>query len=213
MLPIQIAIVDSDELSRHGLQHIITTERRWQTLSLFTDLPSFEATLQTTLVNMVILDDTLLLVNETDGLLERWQTICQGLAVIVLSQYLGSHYIQQLFAQGVFGFILRRDCTRNTVLACLETVSRRQYYISPEASAELFRRDQHAADFGLRRTDMDVLHGLYEGLTTQEIALRTRLDERSIYRARQRLRIALGARTSEQIISLAFQRGLLALNL
>ncbi|HEX2619337.1 MAG TPA: hypothetical protein VHL11_04295 [Phototrophicaceae bacterium] len=211
MQSIQIAIVDPDELSRHGLQNMILEDRRWRPMSLFGDVGTFETSLQTHTVNIVLLDDTLPRVSEPRSLVDRWQMASPGLIVVMLSQRLSSLYIQQLFTYGVMGFIHRRDCTKNTVLACLETVSRLQHYISPQASAELYRRDTQAATLGLRRTDIDVLHGLFEGLTTQEIALRIGLDERSIYRSRYRLRTVLGARTSEQIIALAIKNGLLDL--
>lgn len=209
MQSFRVAIVDPDELRRCGLIHMMSSDSRWRAMNYTGDLSSFEAYLKEQPVSIVIIDDSAAPTLDLCAILERWLTVCPSMHMVILSQNLSTRHIQRLFACGVLGYIHRPDCTRETLLACLSSVSRHQAYISPRASAELYRRDAIASEFGLRKMDMDVLKCLQQGLNTQEIAIHLQLDERSIYRSRQRLRKALDVRTNEQLIPAAMRNGLL----
>jgi DNA-binding NarL/FixJ family response regulator len=209
MQPYRVAIVDPDELKRHGLTHMMSTDSRWRLVLSTDDYSTFERYLKENPVNIAILEDVVSPLIDLWGMLERWRNVSPILHIIVLSQNLSTRHIQRLFSTGVLGYIHRPDCTKETLLACLTTVSRNQAYVSPQASAELYKRDAVATEFGLRKTDIDVLKCIQGGLNTQEIAVQLQLDERSVYRSRNRLRKALDVRTNEQLIPAAMRSGLL----
>ncbi len=208
MMFLRIAIIDPNELSRHGLQHLLQDQGR--SVKIYACPSGFETTHVDHPFHLVLLDDAPFTAAELWQLLERWQQL-PAVGVILVSGNLSTRYVQQLIRHGIAGYIARHDLSRTTLHACLATVSQRQVFISPHAATELYRRDLHALDLGLRRVDLDVLYGLVEGLNIQEIALRLGLNDAAIYRARNRLRKTLGAPTNEQLIIAAARQGLLDL--
>ena len=129
--------------------------------------------------------------------IERWKSIRPGISMVVLSDTLSIRHMEKLFSYGVMGYIHREDCVRSTLSACLEAVVQKHLYVSPRASAALYKRQAHANAQGLSRVDIDVVHALDQGMNTQETALQLGLDVRSIYRSKRNLRQVLSVKTNE----------------
>jgi DNA-binding NarL/FixJ family response regulator len=209
MRSIPIAIVEPDELNQYGIQNMLEDSPRWHVANVSARVHSFFASLKSIPVEIVLINDALPPATDVWSILADCYENLPRLQIVILSQQLSTHYIQRLFRQGVMGFIHRPDCTRSTLLACLDIIGRNKQYVSPAASAELYRRSMDAHTLGLRKVDLDVLKCMHEGLNTQEIALRLGLGERTIYRSRSRLRNVLNVRTNEQLIAAAIRRGLI----
>ena len=212
MRSIRIAVVDADELSRQGINMFLSDVSAWRVTGLFATVDEFEASMEDNPVTVIFLSDRLPRTLDLWALLDDWLARLPSLRIVILSHNLNTRYIQRLFQCSVHGYIYRPECTRETLFACIKIVIDNQQYVSPCASAELYRRDADARTFGLHCTDIDVLNCLYQGLNTHEIAHRLDVNERTVYRSRNRLRRVLDVRINEQIIPEALRRGLIELD-
>lgn len=207
---LQMAILEPNELTRHGLQLMISsTERKVRIVGLFGDVQSCDTYLKDNSVHILLLDEVLSRNLDFWLLIERWRIIRPNMAMIVLSDTLSTRYVENLFKYGVVGYIHRDDCVSSTLAACLDAISKRRAYVSPCASATLYTRQALANTEKISRVDIDVIYALDQGLNTQETALKLGLDVRTIYRSKQKLRQFLGVKTNEQILDAARRRGLL----
>ncbi|CAG0956356.1 Transcriptional regulatory protein UhpA [Anaerolineae bacterium] len=213
MQSLQMAIFEPNELTRHGLQLMLgCVEQKVHIAGSFSDYQSCDAYLKENMVQVLLFDETLPRHLDLWTLVERWRTLRPSMSLVVLSEALSIRHIEKLFRQGVIGYIHRDDCVKSTLSACLEAVAQKQAYVSPRASAALYRRQAHASAQSLSRVDIDVIHALDQGLNTQETALQIGLDVRTIYRSKNNLRQVLGVKTNEQILDAARRRGLVESN-
>lgn len=209
MKKMELAVIDSDELSQNGVENMVRALPDWTLAGVYATASDFEKAIQQSRVQGVLLNDDGLKHGELWGMLDRWREHLPHLMIVILSHKLSHRYLQKLFAQDVLAFIYRPDCTLSTLAACLESVARKRHYISPQASAQLYRRQDQADAFGLSAIDQDVLHCLNRGLTTPEIALDLNITKRTVHRARNRLRAALNVTINELLIPTAIQYGLI----
>lgn len=210
MQSLLMAILEPNELSRHGLKLMIGgTGRKVHIVGVFSDVESCDLYLKEHPVHVLLLDETLPRKLEIWSVLEHWKTLRPGMAMVVLSDTLSDRHVEKLFWYGVMAYIHRDDCTLSTLTACLDAVCQKRRYVSPFASAELYTRQAQATAEKLSHVDIDVVYALDQGLNTQETALQLGLDVRTIYRRKRNLRQVLGVKTNEQILDAARRRGLL----
>ncbi|MBZ0275482.1 MAG: response regulator transcription factor [Anaerolineae bacterium] len=210
MQPIRIVVVDKQDLSRHGVQTLLTkSDYPIQVVGAFADLASTEAYLQTNRVHILLLDDTLPSAPELDQLMERLQTRHPGLNIIILANRLNPRYVRRVFDYGARGFIYKHDRMEDILVQGIKAVWDGNTYLSPRAMT-LFCSNWSGTDPNrLNQSDLAVLQLMVDGYNPQEIALQLDLSVRSIYRIYGRLRMLLSVRTNEQIVDTARKRGLL----
>lgn len=208
----QIVVIDADELSRHGLQKMLCAIPGLDDPHLYTTIRDFEKTLNTKTVNIIFLNDQTMTTLAIGDVVSAWLACMCNVQIVIVSNNISVRYIQNLFAQGVSGFIHRQECTQATLISCMDMLMRRENYISPSVSAKIYKRTADSAKMNLQETDLDVLQLMHDGLSTKEIAHLLSVDQRSIHRSRRRLRTALGVRTNEQLLLAGVRHGLLELD-
>ncbi len=206
----ELVVIDRDELSQNGLENMVRALPNWTLAGIYWTVSDFEKAIHQSPIQGVLLNDDALKHGELWEMLLRWRERTPNLMIVILSHKLSHRYLQKLFAHDVLAFIYRPDCTLSTLSACLESVAQKRRYISPQASAELYLRQDQADAFGLRAMDLDVLHCLNHDLTTPEIALSLNITERTVHRARNRLRAALNVTNNERLIPAAIEYGLIS---
>lgn len=206
---LELAVIDRDELSRNGLKSMVGSLPNWELSGAYAAVSDFEKALERKHVQAVVLNDGCVSHGDLWGVLTGWRDRYPNLIVVILSQKLSHRYLQRLFAHGVQAFIYRADCKLTTLLACMESARKCERYISPRASTDLYLRQDRTDALGLKAMDMDVLHCLNRGLTTQEIALNLQTTERTVHRSRSRLRSALKVTINERLIPAAIEYGLI----
>lgn len=210
MQPIRIVVVDKQDLSRHGIQTLLTkTDYPIQVMGAFADLASAEAYLQTNRAHILLLDDTLPRALELDQLISRLRTLHPGLNIIVLANRINPRYVRRVFDSGARGFIYKHDRLEDILVLAIKTVWDGNSYLSPRAMTLFCSSWQNTDPNELNQNDLAVLQLMGEGYNPQEIALQLDLSIRSIYRIYGRLRTLLNVRTNEQIVDTARKRGLL----
>lgn len=208
MQPIRVAIVDVSEMGRHGLRSLL------QSLSLpieiveeFSSIDPLESWLQTKSIDVILLSDETPRSIDIPYFLKKLGVLAGRTKFVVLSQRLNLDYIQRLINSGVRGFVFREDKLLDKLQTALVTVMNGELYLSPRASALPFVNFSGRPN--LTNRDLQVLRLMAQDYPVQEIADTLAVTKRVVYRSRERLRHALGVRTSEQIVGAAMEAGLL----
>ena len=210
MRPTRLFIIDAHDLSRNGLEMLVTRAPAPITLvGAYRTLDEGRAQLEQNRPHVLLLDDDL---PPRVNLYDLVTQLCEqhpGLAILVLSRRLQARYLQRLIDHGAKGFIYKDDHLEAALVSGIEVARSGHLYLSPRASG-LLLVDQTLVGGKINPTDLEVLRLLARGLTLKEIAQQLRLVPRSIYRIRTKLREVLGVRTNDQIVAAAYEQGLLS---
>ncbi|HEX2907071.1 MAG TPA: response regulator transcription factor [Phototrophicaceae bacterium] len=210
MQSIRVVLVDKHDLSRHGIQTLITRSAYpIQVVGAFSHLNEAESCLQTERAHILLLDDTLPRSLELDHLIDQLRREHPGLNVVILANRLNPRYIRRAFDSGARGFIYKQDHLEEILVLGLKAVWEGNTYLSPRALTLFCATWENTDPDQLSPSDLAVLRLMGEGYNPQEIALQLDLSVRSIYRIYGRLRTLLAVRTNEQIVDTARKRGLL----
>ena len=207
---IRLMIIDSNDLSRHGLEALILrSQSTVQVVGSFHSLEEAEPELAKLHTHILVIDDDVSPKHDIYTVLNQLRQSHPQLSLMILSQRLNVRYIRQLFAWGASGFLYREDRLEASLMIGIETVYAGHFYASPRASGLLFTGHADVNTTELNQTDIEILHLIDRGLTPKEIAAKLEITSRTVYRSRSKLRTLLGVSTNEQIVSAARQKGLL----
>src|SRR5689334_17969897 len=136
MPSIRLAVVDAHDLTRHGIQVMLShTTPPIEVVGVYPDLVSCEAALKTVRPHILLLDDTLPRTKDVPSVIAELHEQHPGLNIIILSSRLSGRYVQKLLTAGAKGFIYKEDRMPDTLVAGIETVRSGSFYVSPKASA------------------------------------------------------------------------------
>jgi two-component system, NarL family, response regulator DesR len=210
MQPLRLVIVDKQDLSRHGIQMLLSScDFPLQVVGSYTDLSQAELFLEANRAHMLLLDDSLPRAVDLHQLLDRLRGDHPGLSIIILANRLNPRYVRRVFDSGARGLIYKLDRLEDTLVTGIKSVWDGNTYLSPRAMTLFCSNWQSSNPDQFNQSDLAVLQLMGEGFIPQEIALHLDLSVRSIYRIYGRLRQLLGVRTNEQLVDTARKRGLL----
>jgi DNA-binding NarL/FixJ family response regulator len=206
--PLQVTLLDSHDLSRHGMTVLLGTVDV-SLVSVLTSLMELEHCLHERFCDVLLLDDALPTAVDANRAIRRVRACSPQTAILVFSQKLYLSYIQQLIWEGARGFVYKGEQMADVLQVAIQTVYRGDLYLSPKATALQFQTAHHRELEALTARDIQILHLIQNGSTVKEIAEALKLDSQTVYRTRNKLRDVLGARTNEQIVPTAYEKGLL----
>jgi DNA-binding NarL/FixJ family response regulator len=210
MSAFQVMVVDSNELSRSGIQLMLThSALPIELAGSFPDLWSCEAFLKKQHIGMLLLDDKLPRQQSITRIVKQFYLRYPHMKTVVMSGTLNIVYIQSLLDSGAKGFIFKEECIQHVLAEAVQGMIEGRLYLSPHAQALCRYGQVKELVERLNANDLHILHLIARGYTVREIAVELGLVARSIHRSRQRLREVLEVRTNEQIVDAARQRGLL----
>jgi DNA-binding NarL/FixJ family response regulator len=209
MNAIRITILDAQDISRSGLQMLLTeADAAFEVVGTFADLHRLNHWLQSNETDFLIVNDELPHLYDVGQIIKDIKKKQANLLIIVLSPHLNVDYIQRLLQAGAMGFVYKEDKLVDKLHSAIRTIQAGELYLSPKASTLPYTLNQPKVA-GLTTRDFYILKLISEGLQVQEIATRLGLEASAVYRSRNRLRRVLGVRTSEQIVAAAIAQGLL----
>jgi two-component system invasion response regulator UvrY len=208
MQSIRIAIMDRNDLSRHGLQALVEKlAPAVRLVGVYTSLTALEEGLRGREVDVLLLDDLLPQTLSIHTVVTRLHAFCPSLQILVVSQNLSMGYIQDLLQNEVRGFIYKEERFSDILNHAIHVVHARQPYLSPQASVLPYNGTLISPHPKLKTRDLNVLYLMHEGKTVQEIAMKLYVSDRMVYESQAKLRRALGVPTTELIVAAALKKG------
>ncbi|MBR4969252.1 MAG: response regulator transcription factor [Alistipes sp.] len=204
---IRIALVDDHALFRNGLRGLIDGKHNCRVVAEASDGEEFlanEAAINADVVFMDIAMPTLSGDKATVIALER----NPNLKVICLSMFGDEKYYSCMIEAGAKGFLLK-DSSVEEVFAAIESVMADEEYICSavmEALSSAIRRNEEVGTLSDRETD--VLLGICQGLSTQEIASKLFLSKRTVDSHRANILEKTGSNNTASLVVYAIKHNL-----
>jgi DNA-binding NarL/FixJ family response regulator len=203
-----LAVVDAAQVVRVGIREIVSTTDTIQLAGEWSNLQEFDDFLKKHSVDVVLLGDNV----TRKSLKHTYQQLLEQqpkLKVIILAASFTTDLIDELSTAGVIGFICKDEELAGFLVNAVQYAKRGETFISPKIASTLILTTSDPSEVALNPRQMQVLNYMAEYLTPQEIASKMGVSVSSVYNLQQRLRLALGVKTSGQILTEAAKRGLI----
>ena len=204
---IKVALVDDHALFRNGLRTLLDGHRGCRVVAEAGDGADFLASEEALDADVVFMDismPTLSGDKATAAALER----NPNLKVICLSMYGDEKYYSMMVEAGAKGFLLK-DSSVEEVFAAIESVMANEEYICTavlQALSGAMRASDEADILSERETD--VLLGICQGLSTQEIADKLFLSKRTVDSHRANILEKTGSNNTASLVVYAIKHNL-----
>lgn len=204
---IRIALVDDHALFRNGLRGLIDGKHNCRVVAEASDGEEFlanDVAMSADIVFMDIAMPTLSGDKATVAALER----NPNLKVICLSMFGEEKYYSMMIEAGAKGFLLK-DSSVEEVFAAIESVMANEEYICTavlQALSGAMRASDEADILSERETD--VLLGICQGLSTQEIADKLFLSKRTVDSHRANILEKTGSNNTASLVVYAIKHNL-----
>ena len=211
---IRIALVDDHSLFRRGLRMFLSTHPDFEVVAEASSGEEFLELLQQAQPNVVFMDYSMGALNGADTT-ERAIAQLSELKVISLTMYGDNAYYTRMAAAGAKGFLLK-DSGFDEVVEAVQTVCSGGTYFSSlllTSLSQSLRSTQthtHSIDEQdmLSEREVEVLVGICQGLSTQEIADRHFISKRTVDKHRANILEKSGCKNTASLVVYAIKNGL-----
>jgi DNA-binding NarL/FixJ family response regulator len=201
-----IAIVEAQNLVRHGLERVLSGSPCWQVVTAVRTLTEFSHTEHRP--DIVLYGPP---PNAEASVTDAVADLTQHCRVLVMSDFTDSTPIVPVIQAGALGVVTKQICERELVTA-VQTVAHGGYYISaqlaPRMQSELCRAERPEPRV-LARRELETLRWLAAGLTHGQIARRMGLTEATVSTYVKRIRSKLDVGNKADLTRTAIELGLL----
>jgi len=205
-----VIIVDADDVRRNGIEALIQkSQMPFEVAAAFATMDDSISWLQVHPAHFLLMDDTLLGGLDPVRMVQQLRNHHPSLSIIILSDKLNVAYIHDLFFHGISGFVDKFDRFADRILQALMAAERGELYLSQKASRLVYPGRPQVDLKQLTHRDLGITRLMRDGLTVQEIAAILGISDQAVYRSRRKLREILQVQTSEQIVSVAIEKGLI----
>lgn len=198
---IRLLLVDDHALVRDGLKARLASEHDIKVVGEAGDATATLQALDECHPNLVLMDIGMKGTNGIDltALLLQRQP---ALAVIMLSMYDSTEYVQRALQVGARGYVLK-DAPASDILTALRVVAGGGTYLSASMAQQLFRAP--VARNQLSAREDEILGFLAEGQSSKQIARTLDLSVRTVETHRQNIRRKLDLETQADLIRYAVE--------
>ena len=209
---IRIALVDDHSLFRRGLKMLLTSHADFEVVAEASSGEEFLGLLDTARPDVVFMDYSMGGMNgaeTTERALERMPE----LKVISLTMFGDNAYYSRMAAAGAKGFLLK-DSEFDEVVEAVNTVCDGGTYFSAlllESISQSLRVTQTASGDGqdaLSDREIEILVGICQGLSTQEIADKHFISKRTVDKHRANILEKSGCKNTASLVVYAIKNGL-----
>ncbi len=212
---IRIALVDDHSLFRRGMKMLLSSQSDFEVVL---EAASGEEFLQAQMqaeADVVFMDYSMPGINGAETT-ERALAADAELKVISLSMFGDNAYYSKMVAAGAKGFLLK-DSEFEEVLLAVRTVSEGGTYFSPQLMESIsfsMRMDPYsvggeiAEEDRLSEREVEILVGICQGLSTQEIADKLYISKRTVDKHRANILEKSGSKNTASLVVYAIKHGL-----
>ncbi len=136
----------------------------------------------------------------------------QGVKVIALSMHDDQKHVVEMFDAGASGYLLK-DTDKEELAEAIDVVMSGRTYFSSSISGKLVEQAIGKARLTVPESDLLtdreilVLHGIYQELTTKEIAEKMYISEKTVEHFRKSLMNKTGAKNVASLVKYAIKHG------
>ena len=212
--PARILLADDHALMRSGLKMIIDAEPDLQVVAEAADGHEALAVLDTTPVDLAILDIAMPRLTGLQAAREMNRTH-PYVRILILSMYDNEQYFFEALKAGASGYVLKSVADRDLLEACRATI-RGEPFLYAGAVKALIRDYLHRARVGedlpdtiLTPREEEVLKLIAEGFSTREIAATLSISAKTVDRHRTNTLAKLGLQDRVALTRYAIRAGLI----
>jgi two-component system response regulator NreC len=159
--------------------------------------------------DVVVLDVDLPDGSGIDMLPELLRVTRSAARVLILSMHDEPRYVEEAFAAGAHGYLLK-DAAETELVAAINVLAAGEEYVYPPLGARMLQAARRGPDDPLTDREREIARLLALGHTNQEIAGQLFLSIRTIETHRSHLMGKLRLKTRAELTAWALERGLLA---
>lgn len=211
---IRIALVDDHSLFRHGLKLLLQSNPDFEVVADASSGEEFLAQLDEAHPDVVFMDYAMAGLNGAETT-ERVLALRPEVKVVALSMFGDNAYYSHMVASGAKGFLLK-DSPFDEVVEAVETVCAGGTFFSESLMSSLTqsmrsaesRRESIAEADVLSDREVEILVGICQGLSTQEIADRCFISKRTVDKHRANILEKSGCKNTASLVVYAIRHGL-----
>ncbi|MBE6205229.1 MAG: response regulator transcription factor [Rikenellaceae bacterium] len=211
---IRIALVDDHALFRHGLRLLLESHPDFEVVADAASGEEFLAEVESLRPDVVFMDYAMPGLSGAETT-ERALALWPELKVISLSMFGDNAYYSSMASSGARGFLLK-DSEFDEVVEAVETLCAGGTYMSQslmESLSQSIRSAQKSAPVTveadvLSEREVEILVGICQGLSTQEIADRCFISKRTVDKHRANILEKSGCKNTASLVVYAIRQGL-----
>ena len=205
---IKIVLVDDHTLFRNGMKRLIDSRSGYRVTGEYSDGAEFVANLESLTADVVFMDISMPTMNGDEATRIALQR-CPDMRIVSLSMFGEDQYCVRMATAGAKSF-LRKDSEIDTVFEAIDRVMAGEEYFSDEMMRSIRRSIREAEENpdALSEREVDVLLGICEGLSTQEIADRLYLSKRTVDAHRANILEKTGCKNTAALVVYAIKHAL-----
>ncbi len=212
---IRIALVDDHSLFRRGMRMLLSSQADFEVVVEAGSGEEFLQAQAESKVDLVFMDYSMPGINGAETT-ERALEVDPELKVISLSMFGDNAYYSKMVESGAKGFLLK-DSEFDEVLLAVRTVCEGGTYFSPQLMESIsFAMTSYPYSVGgdiaeedrLSEREVEILVGICQGLSTQEIADKLYISKRTVDKHRANILEKSGSKNTASLVVYAIKHGL-----
>ena len=212
---IRIALVDDHSLFRRGMKMLLSSQADFEVVVEAGSGEEFLQAQAESKVDLVFMDYSMPGINGAETT-ERALEVDPELKVISLSMFGDNAYYSKMVESGAKGFLLK-DSEFDEVLLAVRTVCEGGTYFSPQLMESIsFAMTSYPYSVGgdiaeedrLSEREVEILVGICQGLSTQEIADNLYISKRTVDKHRANILEKSGSKNTASLVVYAIKHGL-----
>ena len=212
---IRIALVDDHSLFRRGMKMLLSSQADFEVVVEAGSGEEFLQAQAESKVDLVFMDYSMPGINGAETT-ERALEVDPELKVISLSMFGDNAYYSKMVESGAKGFLLK-DSEFDEVLLAVRTVCEGGTYFSPQLMESIsFAMTSYPYSVGgdiaeedrLSEREVEILVGICQGLSTQEIAVKLYISKRTVDKHRANILEKSGSKNTASLVVYAIKHGL-----
>lgn len=204
MASVRVAVVEDREIVRIGLQTALEKIKECQLVGVFANIRDLSRCLQDNYPHIVILDDTLPGI-DIERFVRRLKQEYPGLRIIVCGSNLAASSIYGILDAEADGFIYKGDELISQLPQAIAAVSKGEPFILPQYAKAVVNYTKSNKPIELSERLKEVLSLIALKFDVKQMAQTLGVTDKAVYSARDRLREALNAETTADILSRAIE--------
>jgi DNA-binding NarL/FixJ family response regulator len=212
--PLRVLLADDHEMVREGLKALVNAQTDMEVVGEAADGRAAVRCAQELLPDVLVMDISMPGINGLKAA-ERVKELCPQVRILTLTRHADAGFIQQLFAAGVSGYVLKQSASEELVRA-VRAVAAGSNYLDPQITGKVIGgyvsgrkskvgHDEAAKELSERETE--VLRLIAWGYSNKEIAARLDISVKTVEAHKANTMKKLDLRSRIDIIRYALLQG------